>query len=307
LQCLTDYAFGAKVSLLEATAIQLIVATIAFLAGFFLQRIRGAWAYLSARRFWRPILRRDLALVLGDGFPDLRGFEASNVIGRGDLIASYELTTHFSRMGFRRLRPVFADQMVGDDLTGRSLRRNLIVLGGPDANSVSLKCLRGMQLSYQLTWPDRDDTRESASEAPWRLPRLAFTGSDKEGNALVFRPTLEGKEVIQDYGVIIRARNPFDPWGRKPFDPRQGKRVVIIYGCYGFGTLAAVLYSQTKEFLEMIENGDDDIECIVVCTVVKGTPQAFGHVYFKKQRHGSFSRRVEGTLNALEAHTDPGT
>src|SRR6266568_6390439 len=133
-------------SFVEQTVIQLLVAAIAFLAGLFVQRIRATWAYLRARRFWRPLLGRDLGLILGDGFLDLQDFEASNVVGRGDLVASYELTAYFSKMGFRRLQPIFADRIVGADLTGRQLRRNLIVLGGPDANRISLRCLEGMKL-----------------------------------------------------------------------------------------------------------------------------------------------------------------
>jgi hypothetical protein len=287
-------------SLFEAIDIQLIVAMIGFLAGFFLQRIRGTWAYFNARRFWRPLLRRDLALVLGDGFPDLRGFEASDMIGRGDLMASYELTTYFARMGFRRLSPVFADHMMGDDLSGRPLRRSLIVLGGPDANKVNLRCLKRMHLSYKpAILKSGDDANEPAARSTWELPTLIYVGSAEDGKTGVFEPSLEegekGKEVTRDYGVIIRAHNPFDSWSFKPFDPNRGKRMVIIYGCYGYGTLAAVLYSQTKEFLELVKNDDDDIECIVECQIIMGTPQAIGCVYFESQPHGSFSRHLDNT------------
>ena len=281
-------------SLIQQTAIQLIVGVIAFLAGVFLQRIRAAWSYFNSRRFWRPLLRRDLALVLGDGFSGLRRFEASDVIGRGDLIASSELNTQFSRMGFRRLQPVFADRMIGDDLTGRPLRRSMIVLGGPDANSVSLRCLEGMEVSYKLIWPTPGDAEEPIAGTMLRPPRLVLAKSTGQNDESCFRPSVQGNDVVQDYGVIIRARNPFAQWGREITDPRGGRRVVIIYGCYGYGTLAAVLYSQTAEFLEMIENGRDDIECVVVCRVVMGTPQTISCVYFKAHPHGTLSRRLDG-------------
>ncbi len=277
-------------SFVTQTIIQLTVGLIAFLAGFFIQRIRTTWAYFRARRFWRPLLRRDLALVLGDGFPSLETFEATNMIGRGDLVASYELTSHFSRMGFRRLQPVFADKTVGAGLTGQPLQRNLIILGGPDANVISHACLTGMRLNYTLVWPDRDNAQDERSpDISWALPRLVPAEASEQANSF-FSPSREGNEIVQDYGVIIRSRNPLLPWDAKPFSVKHGKRVVIIYGCYGYGTLAAVLYAQTPEFLKLIKNSRDDVECIVSCRVIMGTPQAIGCVYFKAQRHGSLSR-----------------
>jgi hypothetical protein len=286
------------VSLIQQIVVQLALAVSAFLVGVFWQRIRATWFYFSARRFWRPLLHRDLALVLGDGFPDLRGFEASDLIGRGDLVASYELTNHFSRMGFKRLQPVFADLMIGDDLTGRSLRRNMVVLGGPDANRVSLKCLTGMEVSYKLVWPEQ--ITQSAPRGSLNIPKLEFTKTAEQNESLSFQPSVEDNEVVKDYGIIIRARNPLDFWGKKQADARRGKQVVIIYGCYGYGTLAAVLYSQTREFLEMVNNGKDDIECVVVCRVVMGTPQAIDCAYFKAHPHGSLTRRMSGQPDKSE-------
>jgi hypothetical protein len=48
-----------------------------------------------------------------------------------------------------------------------------------------------------------------------------------------------------------------------------------------------VLYSQSPQFLAMIESEGDDIECIVTCRVVEGTPQSPDCVYFKTHSYGS--------------------
>lgn len=280
-------------SIIEQTIIQLIVAAIAFLAGFFLQRIRTALAYLRARRFWRPLLRRDLAVILGDGFLDLQNFEASNVVGRGDLVASNELTSYFTRMGFRRLQPTFADRIIGTELSGRGLRRNLVVVGGPDANRICQSCIEDLQLSYSLEWPKPSVSRtESAVAIQPLLPRLVFNGPPEE-KASTFEPLSKDGKIVRDFGVLVRSRNPFIPQGKGQPKPRRGKRVVVIYGCYGYGTLAAALYSQTSEFLEMVRNESDDIECIVTCRVVEGTPQKPQHVYFKAYPYGTLSKTPE--------------
>jgi len=287
--------------------IQLIVGVAAFVAGLFLQRIRASLLYLQSRRFWRPVLRRDLMVVLGDGFAGLRRFEASDVIGRGDLVASYELVTHFARMGYRRMQPVFADRVVNDQ-PGRSLRHNMVVLGGPDANSVSKACLEGVRATYQLIWPEDREAEDFPAEVPIRPPQLVLMDSSKRDEIPILKPTVAGDEVTRDYGVIIRTRNPFDYWGPKRLPARGGSRIVIMYGCYGYGTIAAVLYSRTLEFLEMIKNSKDDIECIVSCDIVMGTPQAIGQVFFRSHPYGHLVRRptvTDGTTQIVASAAQP--
>lgn len=280
-------------ALIQQILIQLIVAAIAFLGGFFLQRLRTMWTYFGARNFWRPLLRRDLILVLGDGFPNLRGFEATDLIGRGDLIASYALTAHFSRMGFR-IQPTFADKAVGVDLTGGSLRVNVISLGGPDGNSISQSYLSKMCPSYTIEWPrSAHRSRNATDKNSLTPPRLVYAGEKDETAEPFLQPTIKDGAVVKDYGIVIRARNVFIPRANEPSASRQGKRVVIIYGCYGYGTLAAVLYSQTQQFLKMVDNESDDIECVISCDVVAGTPQGFRCVYFKAHSHGSLECGID--------------
>lgn len=232
-------------------------------------------------------------IVLGDGFSGLRRFEASDVIGRGDIVASYELVTHFARIGYKRMQPVFADRVVNDQ-PGRSLRRNMVVLGGPDANSVSRECLKGVSATYQMVWADGRDMGAAVATS-LRPPQLVLTTTAKSNEVPVMEPTLEGDEVTHDYGVIIRSRNPFEYWGPKRPVARRSKRVVIMYGCYGYGTMAAVLYSRTREFLEMIKSTDSDIECIVRCRIVLGTPQAIEQVFFKAYPYGHLVQRAAVT------------
>jgi hypothetical protein len=276
---------------IQETGVQIVTASVAFGLGLLLNRMKVTWALFRARNFWRPLLRKDLTLVLGDGFPELQGFEATDVIGRGDLIASHKLTTCFSSMGFRRLQPVFADKVIGDDPGGDSLRRNLILLGGSDANSLTQECLKHLNCHYTLLWPE-DTTREataSPTSNTWGIPRLQGTENSSEDSTgkpqIAFTPIIEHGDVTQDYGVIIRTRNPF-----VPIRSRQEKQIVVIFGCYGFGTLAAILFSQEKAFLDLVKNTKDDIECIVVCDVVKGTPQGYRKVHFQSYPHGILNR-----------------
>jgi hypothetical protein len=97
----------------------------------------------------------------------------------------------------------------------------------------------------------------------------------------IYEPVEENHTLVRDYGVIVRTVNPFLSEGR------TNKKIVIIYGCYGFGSLAAVLFSMEREFLKNITNTDKDIECIVACDIVDETPQTIRRVYFEEHPPGS--------------------
>jgi hypothetical protein len=291
-------------TLIQETGIQLITVFIAFVLGVLLDRIRLEWAQFTAPKFWRPLLRRDLTIVLGDGFPELQGFEASDVVGRGDLAGSYEITTRFAAMGrsFRRLQPVFADKMIGSDPSGTGLRKNLVVLGGKDANSLTEACLRQLNCTFELQWldgpaidaPKATEVSEPEQKTP-QVPELQPTIYAEDGLPN-FRPIMSDGLLLRDYGVIIRATNPFLP------EDAKDKSVVIIYGCYGYGTLGAVLYSHEPAFLHRVQDTNEDIECVVACDVVMNTPQGFRSVYFKRHPAGTLSRARHATSISADRH-----
>jgi hypothetical protein len=288
------------VGLLQETGVQLITAAIAFVLGVLLNRTVRAWAYLRARKFWRPLIKRDLALVLGDGFRDLPTFEASQLVGQGDLVASFELNSYFAAMGIRQLRPISADKTSGVDPAGRGRHRNFIVIGGQDANTLTDQCLERLRCSYQLIWPTVPLTTSSAAEAivgevplgsgtdhegqsesVWRTrPKLIPAVHRQKDRLETYEPVAKNEEIVRDYGIIVRARNPFLTEGRR------NKRIVLIYGCYGFGSLAAVLFSMEKAFLKRVTDRNRDIECVVACDVIDKTPQAIHSVYFKEHPAG---------------------
>jgi hypothetical protein len=285
---------------IQQTIIQLATGAIAFIVGLMISRLQRLWAYFRSPIFWRPLFRRDLELVLGDGFKDLpKSFEASDVVGRGDLLASYELTTKISAVRIQRLQPSFADKMRDNDPGGAGLRKNLVILGGKDANSLTQHCVDRLRCSYDLIWPEeiqiepstRSDTaliEGAETQIPRLEPAQTFAESGRDGynssERESFEPIVNEHGIaVRDYGVIIRARNPFLSRNE------SNKRVVVIYGCFGFGTLAAAQYTQNQEFLDLVGNSDDDIECIVQCDVIDRAPQCLERVYFKSHPFGTLS------------------
>ena len=274
----------------------LITGILAFLLGLLWQRINKIVLNYRARRFWRPVMSKDVKLVVSR-FRRLQGFEASGVIGAGDVVAMHNLSEYFTRIGFRSFDITFNDQLGYGEALGRSLRTDLILLGGPDSNTLTNEVVKNLSLGISFkeiypsdpdvllepriwdptaaTSPDGDDSKPSpvirgilrrigvaSEEDPpreqWRIPVILDVASKE-----LYKPIKKGDGMVTDCGVIIRAPNPFD----------ESKTVVILCGSYGYGTWAAVQYAQSKEFLSQIPNRSEPLECVFTVDVVRDTPQ----------------------------------
>ena len=272
--------------------IGLTTASLAFLLGLLWQRIKKTIVNYRARRFWHPVISEDMQLVIGR-FRGLQGFEASGMIGGGDALAMYNLCEYFERIGFGRFRISYNDQLGYSDAAGESLRTNLILLGGPDANSLTYDIVKRLSLGidFKEIYPTNPDelleprifdaaaAESQLSSKPstsalivgrilhqlglistqhWRTPVFFDITSKK-----LYQPSREGDKLLTDCGAIIRAPNPFDPT----------KTVVLLCGSYGYGTWAAVQLAQGKDFLRQVPRGSEALECVFQVDVVRDTPQ----------------------------------
>lgn len=270
----------------------LITAVFAFILGVLWERARKALLNYHARRFWRPVMSKDAQLVIGR-FRGLQGFEASGVIGAGDALAMYNLHEYFKRIGFDGFSVSYNDQLGYGDAAGESLRTNLILLGGPDANTLTYEAIKRLSLGIAFkeiypanpdelfeprvfdpaageTSPPANNSRSAiivahvlrrigvTSSPQWRTPVILDINNEK-----LYQPVKDGDKVLADCGVIIRAPNPFNP----------AKTVVILCGSYGYGTWAAVQYAQSREFLRQVPRHSDAMECVFMVDVVRDTPQ----------------------------------
>jgi hypothetical protein len=258
----------------------LVTSFVAFLLGYAWERGIRVLVNLRARRFWRPLMAGQLSVVLGR-FRDLPGFEASGVVGAGDNLALRDLSDYFGRIGFKRFTVFYNDQFDGPDSSAESpLRGNLVLLGGPDANSVTREVLSRVHLGVEFLEVSRDlltavradgrlplaapaDARTAAwwrrrPAAGWRIPVVL----DRE-HGRVHGPVLVGEEIRTDCGVVIRCPNPFNP----------AREVVIICGSYGYGTWGAVRYIQTADFLRALPAGSRAVECLLSVEVTHDMPQ----------------------------------
>jgi len=230
--------------LLLEIAVGLVTALIGFTIGWLWKELRKRVRYRRARRFWKPFIEERLQVVVGRHEEFLR-FEPSGFLGMGCAIGLSELAAYFEAIGFSRFEVSYADRLDGD-----SLKSNLILIGGPDANAITKEAAAKVRTTIKFGNPKIHEIAlfDSLSDRTY-VPERGKTAS----------------EVIRDYGVIIKSRNPFAP----------NTMILILAGSFGFGTWAAVRHTTSEEFLrnEIVAKATA-IECLIETDVVFDTPQA---------------------------------
>ena len=176
-------------------------------------------------------------------FSEFSSFEQSGLIGVGDASALMELLTFFDALGLRGVRVTYADRLDGDDL-----KTNLVLLGGPDANLITNEAVKRIPTTLQFGDPsiNQISIHDSLKNTIY-IPK-----SDKSGN------------LVKDYGTIIRTDNPF----------ALDKKILLIFGSYGYGTWAAAKLARSELFFkdERVIAGKS-MECLIESDIVRATPQ----------------------------------
>lgn len=189
---------------------------IGYIIGRVWQRIADQIPYRRARTFWKPLFTSQIQVVVSR-FETSEFTEPTGIVGGGDAIALREISTYLSRIGFRRHQVVYVDEAALDR------KNNLILLGGPDANAVTRQAMELIGSRLQLLDPGPGLSAEVRDLAPADAHRSR--GEAAKPAARKYVPTPDS-----DYGVIIRAHNPFNP----------EKWLAIFAGAYGYGTWGGV-------------------------------------------------------------------
>lgn len=233
-----------SMSILLDIGVNLFAAFIGFAIGWLWQWIGKEIKLRRVRRFWKPFTKGALRIVVGR-FSEFESFEQSGFLGIGDAIGLAELRTYFDQLGFDNFEVAYADRMSGD-----LLNANLILLGGPDANSVTKEAVSKIRSTIQFGNPEKYE--------------IAFYDSTSNK---VYAPRLQSinsRKIANDYGIIFKTENPFSP----------DKQIIIIAGSFGYGTWAGAKYILSKSFIENpIVKKNSRIECLITTDIVRETPQ----------------------------------
>lgn len=182
--------------------------------------------YRRARIFWGPALAGQLQVVVSR-FQSTAFVEPTGLVGGGDALALRELSSYFARVGLKQFDVVYVDEA---DLDRKN---NLILLGGPDTNEVTKDALELINPRVRIVDPGPGCPVEIHDLAP--ICSTDNIDTNERSSEKKYRP-----EPEVDYGIIIRARNPFNP----------GKTLIIFAGAYGFGTWGGVSLALDDSFLQ---------------------------------------------------------
>jgi hypothetical protein len=207
--------------------IGLSTALIGYVIGRVWQRIVERLRHRRLKHFLAPLLDGGASVVVSR-FTHTEFPEPTGLVGGGDALAMRELSTAFSDVGFKNYRSLYVDERDLDR------RENLILLGGMDTNRITKDAVELIKPGLLIHDPgpgikmEIHDVRSSnRSQDRHRSSRLAVNQRYKASDEI-------------DYGVIIRAPNPFN----------TNKGLIIIAGAYGYGSWAGALLIRDKLFLE---------------------------------------------------------
>jgi hypothetical protein len=231
--------------------IGLLTIFLGFVLGFTWQVSRRRLLYWRARRFWRPFVSKDLKIVVGRFDKEFHAFEASGVVGVGDMQAAAEVVSFFDDLGLRRLGSSI-DIVYHDQLTGDQYGANLVCIGGPDSNVVTEKILNEINHTIEV-----GDRARSTIEMKDNQTGKVYDPKTEDDRA--------GKPVVTvDYGLLVQAPNPFDP----------RHKVMIVAGSYGYGTWAGVKLARSPQFLRsQLAPSGRGIECLFETKIMREIPQ----------------------------------
>ena len=188
------------------------------------------WSSLRARKFWRPFLSGDVRIVVGRvNLPKNCNYkEPAGLVGTGDMHAATLIATHLGDLMVRQLgqKIEILDQY---QLSGGQSSVNLICLGGPDVNII---------------------TRQLLHEINPSIKPISFINNDP--NDLHFIDTLTGNVLpsdaqlshSNDFGLLVKAPSPSNP----------SRAVMIIAGCFGYGTWAGAILVRSPRFLAEVRS-----------------------------------------------------
>jgi hypothetical protein len=204
---------------------------------------------LRAREPWRELLEPDLTLVVSVfGVTD----EPSGLIGAGCAFGLIELLRHLDQIGARRPKIVkIAD---GDQVTDDFRRNTLISIGGPLRNTVTRDAMRRLPVTHHFATP------------------ITTIRDTQTGRTYKHSPTLLAPGDGTDYGLLVKAKNPFNP----------RTSILIVAGSSGYGSWAGTRLITEPSALDETAASGEPFECVFATDVLDRNPQATEALVIRK-------------------------
>ncbi|UQU68228.1 hypothetical protein COUCH_18935 [Couchioplanes caeruleus] len=203
--------------------INLVAAGIGALSAWSVARIRRWQREKRARQFWGRMATRGVTVVLGaQDRAALGQWEPSGLVGMGDVVGLITIQRELQEIGCS-VRVLSVGSLAPEDH-----ERDLILLGGPDTNELTRATMERFTDELSITVPGakvHDVTLRDSVSGDDFVPRRGADGS-----------------LTLDYGLVVRTPNPLS----------NGRRteVLILAGCWGYGTAGAAEAVCDSDFLQ---------------------------------------------------------
>lgn len=197
--------------------VSLIITILASISTIFYQR----WKYRQQNLVLRKLLSDDYSIILPN-HALLKTYDFCGMVGIGDSMALLELQRHMhlDKHIFDRI-VYYSGQEKSIDLD-----KNLIIIGGPGSNLLTATFMKEINTGY--SFEHQDD--------------LNVTIFDRVRKTYA-HPASSGGSLALDVGYIIVADNPY----------KMSRRVILLFGCFGYGTWAAMQALFLKQFMRKIK------------------------------------------------------
>lgn len=190
--------------------------------------------------FWKSFFNYKTTIVIGTYYGErFRAWEASTLMAAGDAIALGTMMGVLNNVGIKDI-----DVVPTYNFSGDRYQNNLILLGGPDANKLTREVYNKLETNFRFGNPDKNEITLYDSKE-----KMKYSPKYNSNN-----------EVVGDYGFAFKSKNPFNP----------ETDVIILAGCFGFGTCSAAQIFETNRIIQEIEkNEKEEFEVLVYSDVIK--------------------------------------
>lgn len=167
-----------------------------------------------ARNFWGLCVNS--ANIIVPSLPTNHN-EFSLHTGHSDLKASAEIASLLSFFGIKSEKLRMLEVRYALD----RLEDNIVLIGGPETNEITREIMQNFRIPFSFSNHILIDTYHN----------------------IKYKPKLdEEKNVLEDYAFILKMKNPYN----------NQKTIIIISGCFGYGTYAGAVAVTDYKILRTI-------------------------------------------------------
>ena len=213
--------------------VNICTAIVTFIFSFTFAYIIHQIKYKRENWIIKDFFKKDIRIVVAQ-HDDFCDYESSGLIGVGCFNALLELQKKAYKQKEIQDNILFFNDLDKD----KDIKSNLIIIGGPDVNPLTLNFLK--TVNSNIIYRDNNEHIISCF--------------DKLDNRFLYPNMDNVKGCGSDYGIVIKAKNPIN----------NNSNILIIFGGYGYGTWGAMRYALSKEIKKEIKKIESNsFECVL--------------------------------------------